>query len=500
MNIIFLKQGIINLNFFKFTLSIYLFFPEIFLFICLILFFLLFFSLSIKKRNFYPILLKPLLILYLISIFYTILLMINNISYNYVLFFYSYFSNNFIFALKIIFLIFFFFYLSFSYEYLYLKKIFILEFIFLLSISSFACILAFSANDFLLLYLLLELQNICVYILISLKRHSNIAIEAAIKYFIVSSVMMACFLYGISLCYFSSGLINFFDIELFLYYSNIDFFMLSGFFIIFFSLIVKNGIPPFHKWLIDVYSGCSLYILFYFILFLKFFYFSILFRLYYTFLELVSFFFSDLILILSLLSIFFGVIGALYQIKLTRLFIFSSISNSSFYLLLFLIELEEASVYFLYFSIFYLLNMFSIYLILSSFINWSTDQYLNKISNFSNLFQINIYYSIIFGLLLLNTSGFPPLFGFFYKFYMLSLLANLNLYLLIFITIVIFSVSFFYYIRIIKIMFLNKNKHLIFIKPMGFYKSYLLSFMLILNFNFIFFQNFILNLLFECLI
>lgn len=83
---------------------------------------------------------------------------------------------------------------------------------------------------------------------------------------------------------------------------------------------------------------------------------------------------------------------------------------------------------------------------------------------------------------------------------MLSLLANLNLYLLIFITIVIFSVSFFYYIRIIKIMFLNKNKHLIFIKPMGFYKSYLLSFMLILNFNFIFFQNFILNLLFECLI
>lgn len=102
---------------------------------------------------------------------------------------------------------------------------------------------------------------------------------------------------------------------------------------------------------------------------MKFFYFSILFRLYYTFLELVSFFFSDLILILSLLSIFFGVIGALYQIKLTRLFIFSSISNSSFYLLLFLIELEEASVYFLYFSIFYLLNMFSIYLILSSFIN-----------------------------------------------------------------------------------------------------------------------------------
>lgn len=83
---------------------------------------------------------------------------------------------------------------------------------------------------------------------------------------------------------------------------------------------------------------------------------------------------------------------------------------------------------------------------------------------------------------------------------MLSLLAYLNLYLLIFITIVIFSVSFFYYIRIIKIMFLNKNKHLIFIKPMGFYKSYLLSFMFILNFNFIFFQNFILNLLFECLI
>ena len=157
-----------------------------------------------------------------------------------------YISTNFIVFLKILFLFFFLFYLINSYEYLNNKKIFILEFIFLLNFSAFSCVLAFSSNDFLFLYLLLELQNICIYILISLKRYSSIAIEAAIKYFIISAIMMAFFLYGISLCYFSTGTINFFDFELFLYDENCDFFLFLGFFFIFMSLLIKNGTPPFH--------------------------------------------------------------------------------------------------------------------------------------------------------------------------------------------------------------------------------------------------------------
>lgn len=230
------------------NLSFYLFLPELFLFIFFLFFFILLLSLSsLNKINFkFPKLIKLLLIFYIQIIFYGLILFFNNISNYYIIFYFAYLSNNFIVFLKIIFLLFFFFYLITSYDYLFNKKIFILEYIYLLTISILSCILSFSSNDFLILYLLLELQNICVYILINLKRNNSISIEAAIKYFIISSVMMALFLYGISLCYFSVGTINFFDFEIFLYNENYDFFIFLGFFFIFMSLLVKNGVPPFH--------------------------------------------------------------------------------------------------------------------------------------------------------------------------------------------------------------------------------------------------------------
>lgn len=229
------------------NISLYLFIPELYLFIYILFFFIFLFFLSIIKFKLKFMLSINLMILFYIQIICNVfLLFFNNISYYYCLFYFSYYSNFLIVLCKFFFLILFFFFLLFLYEYLYVKKIYIIEFIFLLSISILACIFACSANDFLLLYLLLELQNICIYILISLKRQSNFAIEAALKYFIVSTIMMGFFLYGISFCYFGTGITNFFDLELFLWNFSFDLFTLIGVFFICISLLVKIGVPPFY--------------------------------------------------------------------------------------------------------------------------------------------------------------------------------------------------------------------------------------------------------------
>jgi len=102
--------------------------------------------------------------------------------------------------------------------------------------------------------------------------------------------------------------------------------------------------------------------------------------------------------------------------------------------------------------------MIGIYICLTFLVNWSTQAELKKISAVFNLFQINFLFAIIFSSFLLSLAGFPPFSGFFYKFYLLNLLVNSNLFGLSFFLFIFYTISIFYYLRVIKLMFLNKNK------------------------------------------
>jgi NADH-quinone oxidoreductase subunit N len=203
-------------EFFKY-IYLYLFIPEIFLVTFSFFFFIFFFCYSvIRFKSKTPIFLNLLKLLYIQLLSYTLCLLFNSISYSYSLFYFSYVNSFFSTIIKSLFVILFIIFLFLISDYLYFQKIFIIEYIYLFFISFVMCFLVINSNDFLLLYILLEIQNICIYFLIVVKRRSYLAIEAAIKYFLVSSVMMGFFLYGISICYFSSGITNFFDLELFL--------------------------------------------------------------------------------------------------------------------------------------------------------------------------------------------------------------------------------------------------------------------------------------------
>jgi NADH-quinone oxidoreductase subunit N len=125
------------------------------------------------------------------------------------------------------------------------------EFILILFFSFFSLILLFSSNNLLILYLSFELFNLCLYILISYKQDSNYSTEAGLKYFIVSSVSSGFLLFGISIIYGVTGLLNYNDILLYInslniLYNNIYFILLLSFFFILISFLIKLSVVPFH--------------------------------------------------------------------------------------------------------------------------------------------------------------------------------------------------------------------------------------------------------------
>lgn len=128
--------------------------------------------------------------------------------------------------------------------------------------------LLISSNDLFITYLAIELQSLSLYILASLKRYSNLSIEAGLKYFILGSFASGLLLYGISLVYGFVGSTNYNNIYIFLWTTSLsnDFSLgiIIGFIFILSGLFFKLGIAPFHYWIADVYEGSSTIITYFF--------------------------------------------------------------------------------------------------------------------------------------------------------------------------------------------------------------------------------------------
>jgi NADH:ubiquinone oxidoreductase subunit 2 (subunit N) len=137
--------------------------------------------------------------------------------------------------------------LIFSRNYFLYEKIMIFEYPLLLLLSVQGSFLLLMSYDLFVIYLALELQNLCFYVLAGIKRYSNFSTEAGLKYFLLGAFSSSLFLFGVSIIYGIFGTVNLFDIsftvQFFEVYTPIlfmsIFFLLSG-------LIFKLGGAPFH--------------------------------------------------------------------------------------------------------------------------------------------------------------------------------------------------------------------------------------------------------------
>lgn len=140
--------------------------------------------------------------------------------------------------------------LMLSLDYFDFEKFQVFEYPLLILMSGVSMFLLISVSDFFMLYILLELVSFSFYIMASLKRYSNLSIEASLKYFILGSFSSAMLLFGLSLFYGFFGTTNFFEIFVLIFsfdlvFDNYFAFIFALLFICV-ALLFKLSVFPFH--------------------------------------------------------------------------------------------------------------------------------------------------------------------------------------------------------------------------------------------------------------
>lgn len=367
--------------------------------------------------------------------------------------------------------------------YLYYTRLNTHEYFSLLLLSCLSMLLMVCCENFLALYLCIELQALAFYVLASYKRNSLISVESGLKYFSLSAMASGVLLFGITLVYYSTGSIVFSDIGSIvdtlntlpkegLFYNLYVYPLVLGLLFIAAAFFFKLPAAPFHMWAADVYEGSPTSSTTFFLSVPKFAIFSVfctlLFRTFYGLCD----FYQPAILIISSVSLFLGYISALGQLSLKRFFAYSGISHVGFMLLPLgssgfygnhsYFNHSDEILFPKFFSLFFYLFSYSImasaamiFILLSSgklnlstnrFFHYSIKDLPNNLSNPSfSFFTLALLFSFI---------GIPPTLGFFGKFFVLKesmvWLNSLTLFVILF---GIITFSGFVYGRVIAYMF-----------------------------------------------
>jgi len=267
---------------------------------------------------------------------------------------------------------------------------------------------------------------------------------------------MSCFLlFGFCLIYLYFGSISFELIASILNFTSEPLFF-SGFLFVIIVLMFKVGCAPFHFWLCDVYEGSILPVTLLFASAPKIVLFSLLFKLCFFVTFEYSSTWSSFLGFSAVVSIFVGSISAIYQKRLKRLFAYSTIAHTGFLLLAFLCCSIDSAKSLVFYIIIYSCLSITTFSLLINAASASTIQ-PKYLINLSGIGSKNYIFAVTFALTILAVAGIPPLAGFFSKFFILLSVIGSEYYFTSLTIVVLSSISCFYYIRMVKLMFFVKD-------------------------------------------
>jgi proton-translocating NADH-quinone oxidoreductase chain N len=417
-----------------------------------------------SKTNF-PLLYKETFIQILILLLLVLILLLNS-DINGVVFnlFYCNLETQ---QFKVFFLITTFILIPFIKQSLMIQKINFIEYDILFLFSVLSGLLIISSSDLLVVYIIIEMQALCFYVLASFRKNSAFSTEAGIKYFIFGSIFSCFFLLSLSILYGITGTLNFYELNLLsLFYYPKEFDSLLNVSVFFFTILFffKLAAVPFHFWAPDVYEGSPLASTIIFSILTK----PILINLFIKWIFIIGHLYlliNNWLALTGLFSIIIGSFLALKQKRFKKLIIYSSIAQVGFILLSLSLNNYDGMVYTYFFLFAY---------IMTSILIWGNISYLSGfdahynfffkkssnsvfISDLINMFEYNSTFSIIFIIIFFSVGGIPPLVGFLAKIFILLELVYAQLNSLAVFVILVSSISIFYYIRIIKIIFFESS-------------------------------------------
>jgi len=322
-----------------------------------------------------------------------------------------------------------------------------------------------SAGDFLMLYLGLELATLPLTILAAFDKGIRRSAEAGIKLLMSSAVSSAVLLFGLSLMYGVYGTLHFSEMTLLTDVSTVSMVALI-FFIA--GLGFKLSLVPFHLWTADVYEGAPLPITSYFSVVSKgaalFTLMLVLYRIFGN--QSKEWTLSAYFLAIS--SMVVGNLFALRQKNLKRFMAFSSITQAGFMMLGFVNSDALGMTTVIYFMLIYSLSNLAVFGVLSIVTNATGKE---SMDDFNGFYSTNPRLSLVVLLALFSLAGIPPVAGFFGKFFLFTAAASKGMYVLVFIAVINATVSLYYYLLVVKAMFINKQDQPIHYLPTSWYEK-----------------------------
>lgn len=191
--------------------------------------------------------------------------------------------------------------------------------------------------------------------------------------------------------------------------------------------------------------------------------------------------FHTFFIVCAILSIIVGSISAIYQIKIKRMLTYSMIMNSGFLVLVFSLGNLNGINTGIFYLLTYLLITAGIFISVLCFKEKTNNFIFKNIHSLSNLYEINPILAFSFFILLFSIAGIPPLLGFYSKFFVFLSCIKSNLFFIPLLVVFLSIVSIFYYIRLTKLMFFNRNRNWVFLQPPSRLMSSLLGIILIIN-------------------
>ena len=327
----------------------------------------------------------------------------------------------------------------------------VLEFYILLLATLMGFFFMISAGNLLMFYLGLELSTIPLAALSSFDLEKRVSSEAAMKFIMSSAFSSALLLFGISLLYGATGTLGFDTIARHLDGSP---FQLFAFILILSGFAFKISVVPFHLWTADVYEGSPVTVTAYLSVISKGAVFFVFVQALYTVFKPLAGNWYYILVLLSILTMVTGNLFALRQDKLKRLLAFSSIAQSGFILAGITGSSRAGDASVIYFILVYIFSNLGAFGVVS-LISAQTGR--EGIEDYTGLYATNPLLSWVMALSLFSLAGIPPTAGFFGKFFLLMAGAGKGNYVFIGIAALNMVISLYYYLRVIKAIFMDSQ-------------------------------------------
>ncbi|REE80891.1 NADH-quinone oxidoreductase subunit N [Lutibacter oceani] len=334
------------------------------------------------------------------------------------------------------------------------------EFFILLFSSLLGMYFMISAGDFLMFYIGLELSTLPVAALAAYETTKRISSEAGIKLILSAALASGVSLFGISLLYATSGSIFFNDIIEVITSTNLT---ILGFILFFAGLSFKISLVPFHFWTADVYEGAPISIASYLSVISKGAAVFILMILMFTIFKPLIDTWENLVYVIALATMFIGNLFALRQQNMKRFLAFSSIAQAGFILLGLITGTQLGTATIVYFVMIYIFSNLAAFGVVQA-ISLKTGK--ENMDDYNGLYRTNPKLSLVMMLALFSLAGIPPVAGFFGKFFLFTAAASKGYYLLVFLAVVNVTISLYYYLLVVRAMFIRKNDN-----PIPFFKN-----------------------------